>query len=452
MTTTTPRRHSPTTFLVSLRWGALLLASVWTALVLWAPGQASADESLQPSVTSPTTLGPLPQDAVAVPKAEEWPTMDTEGLVRIDTPDLQIWSVPEAAGTMRRIAPGAEADLMRIRRTLGAPEGNPRIRVVVLRALNDYFTRRGTRPRAPAWAVGLALSQESTVLLLHGRNPTGQPVNLRDTLVHELAHIALERTVGEPLGHAHGPARIDVTQKGLPRERKVPRWLHEGFAIWAAGEWTLERSTTLIEGGVSGTIMPLTHLRNGFPPDGFAVELAYAESYHFLHHLHTQYGEGAFRELMARMREGETFDAAFEAAYGERFGNVESAWRRGLKMNYAWVPTLLGSTAFLGFGALLLVLAWRRRRTHMKARMETMDEGSQGAPHPPLPGFGLSEQDVRPRPWRVLRDGTVVPRYDGPLQVMTQEHDEDDDGLYRDDDIILGEDGIPRTSDGFTIH
>ena len=445
MTTRWPEIRAP-----RLMRGLIASLLVWMTAAL-APLSAAADEPLPP----PSGIE-LPADAVAIPAppVAAWPEMDQEGLVSIKTPHLEIWSVPEAAGTMERLSTEVESDLMRIRRYLGAPEDNPPVRVVVLKELNAYFARRGTPPRAPAWAVGLALNEESTVLLLHGLGPRNQPVDLKATLVHELAHIALERTLGESLGHAHGADRVDVTQEGLPRQRKVPRWLHEGFAIWAAGEWTLERSTTLIEGGVSGTIMPLTRLRNGFPPSGFAVELAYAESYHFLQHLQSQYGEQTFRDMIARMRKGEDFDSAFEAAYGERFANVESSWRRGLKMTYAWVPTVFGSTAFLGAGGLLLVLAWRRRRRSFQSRLDAMSDGDDDQ-LPPLPGFGLSEQDVRARPWRVMRDGSVVPRYeatgyDGPIQVVYRDAEEDDAIL--DEEIIIGEDGIPRTSDGFTIH
>src|SRR5690606_37297742 len=72
-----------------------------------------------------------------------------------------------------------------------------------------------TGGRAPEWGAGIALPDAGVIVLPAYALRRSAPQDLARTLRHELAHVALHRYLA--------PARI-------------PRWFHEGYARWAAGE------------------------------------------------------------------------------------------------------------------------------------------------------------------------------------------------------------------------
>ena len=76
-----------------------------------------------------------------------------------------------------------------------------------------------------------------------------------------------------------------------------------------------------------------------------AVELAYAESFHFVLFLFEEYGERAFAKMISRLREGDSFQTAFATAYGRSFGPMEKQWRDDLSVAFTWIPVLTGSSA-----------------------------------------------------------------------------------------------------------
>lgn len=362
--------------------------------------------------------------ATAAPDTDGFPTLDTSGLGSLSTAHFRILYEPQAEAGARSLAEDAEGHRAWIYDELGLDDERP-IRLVVLGDLNQYFVRRGVSSRAPDWAIGLSLGREGTILVKWGRGKTGGWLNLEPTFVHELAHLSLDRATGVGSDHIHGAESEAATRGG---ERRVPRWLHEGFAIHQAGEWTLERSASLMRAGLTGQIMPLSDLREGFPRSGPAVELAYAESYHFLLTLFERFGRDKFRVFIAALRT-KPFEEAFAAVYLTSFASVERDWREDLSVTYTWVPVVFGSTTMWFFVAILALWAYRRKRRQMLERMSHMDDG----PPPlsdlvPLPGLGLTRD-------RIGGDG-------GGPRIVTF-----DPRPHQNDDET-----IPRSPDGHTLH
>src|SRR5262249_30893750 len=102
------------------------------------------------------------------------------------------------------IAPTAlaaiEADLAHLPRV-------DRVEVRLVRHAEDIAAAAPPGRGAPAWAVGTAYPEEGVVVVaMRGRD--GAVLDWERTLVHELAHMALDRALGG----------------------RTPRWLTEGFA------------------------------------------------------------------------------------------------------------------------------------------------------------------------------------------------------------------------------
>ena len=375
---------------------------------------------------------------------EGFPKMDLEGLAFSETNHFRAYAPRgEAEAGMANILKGAEAHRTKLYEGLGLKEEAP-IRVLFLEELNDYFVRRGQAPRAPDWAIGLAIPRDSTILIKWGRTSTGQWVALEPTFIHELAHMALDRAVGEFEIHVDGAE--DHAEAPSEALRRIPRWLHEGYAIYHAGEWSLERGTVLMQAGLRGRIIPLGNLHRGFPASGFDVELAYAESYHFVSSLYEEHGEGALAPLIQKIGEGNDFNQAYALAYGKSFQRDEASWRQRLNVAYTWVPLITGSSTIWFLGGIVFVLAWRRRSLQQRQRLAQMDLDDTldtALDHLPLPGMGLTAEHARPKPWRVLYDGTAVP------------NDQSEHTINWTGDIPadLPEDhDLPRTPEGHTIH
>lgn len=214
-------------------------------------------------------------------------------------------------------------------------DGSARITVSIEREIADWFERRGEPPRNPEWAAGLAIYSASAVIV-RTANPEWE-----STLRHELAHMA-----------------VDLATGGRP----VPRWFNEGFAIATAEQWSIERAATMIRAGLSGNFYSFAELTPGFPAAASSADLAYAQSFHFVRYVREEYGEGVFVAVMRRVREGASWDEAFEAETGTSQAAVEEAWARHVTTRYKWTPALTGGGGAWGLMAALTIVAWRRHK------------------------------------------------------------------------------------------
>ena len=254
---------------------------------------------------------------------------------------------PEYMARMRDRAAGiVEADWAPIAAAAGAP-GGAVVEVAVEEDIADWFDRRGVPPRNPEWAAGLALLDQN-VILVRTANPEWE-----STLRHELAHIAVAL--------ASGGAR-------------VPVWFHEGFAIATAEQWSLERAGTMIRAGLSGNIHPFEELRDRFPPTSSSADLAYAQSFHFVRYVRQEAGAHVFRDILADVREGATWDAAFLDHVGQPETVMASTWERYVTTRYKWAPATLGGGGAWGLAAGLMMIGWRRSRRRSRARLAELRE------------------------------------------------------------------------------
>ncbi|TXD31889.1 hypothetical protein FRC96_19870 [Lujinxingia vulgaris] len=238
---------------------------------------------------------------------------------------------------------------------LDALEG---VDVYLLRDMNTYFEWQEADYRPSSWAVGLSLSDRSTVLVKHGVGSAAEPVDIRKTFIHELAHVAVDRARA---GH------------------HVPRWFNEGFAVLHAEEWTPERSDTLTRAASTGSVMAFSALDRYFPPHHQSVSLAYAQSFHFVRHLEQRFGEDFFAEVMAQVRQGTPFAEAVHVSSGSTLSALETQWRQELEEGASFWAILSDVNA-LFFGASFLflvafVVRVMRKRRQAQAMVDDDDPG-----------------------------------------------------------------------------
>ncbi len=230
---------------------------------------------------------------------------------------------------------------------------------------------------APEWGAGVADPMAGLIVLPTFDWERTPPHTIYRTLRHELAHVALQRYLGEA---------------------RIPRWFSEGYAQWAAGEWRWETAWQLRMAFVRSDSPPLDSLTLHWPVAETDARLAYLLSASAVAYLVERSGERGIRILLERWRAEVDFDAAFRSVYGLTIGQFEEDWRAYVKRTYGWTVVLGHSLFFWLLAAALLVVLFVIRRRRDRARLEKLrateppDDPAYWAidfePRPPDPGEG----------------------------------------------------------------
>ena len=205
----------------------------------------------------------------------------------------------------------------------------------------------------PSYATGVAYPHAGLILLSMTAPESWGVPDAEEVFHHELSHVALRRAV---------------------RGREMPRWFVEGVAIHQSGEQSLERFETLWDGHGAGDLIPLAELDGRFPARAHEVDMAYAQAADVVTFLRRDdRGARRFRELIEEMREGAGFDAALLDAYALTPTQLEREWLAELDDRMSSWPVLVGGGTFWVLAAVLLVWAWRRRRSQAKKKLAAME-------------------------------------------------------------------------------
>jgi len=200
----------------------------------------------------------------------------------------------------------------------------------------------------PKYASGVAYSDIGYVLLTILPNDPNSHHDISEIFRHELAHVALFDAVG-----------------GQP----VPRWLNEGFAVYASGETSFTRVQTLWTATVSDQLLPLERMERTFPNDAVGVSVAYAQAADVVRFLIRQQDEQRFIGMVSRIRNGQQFPQALRDAYGLDLSTLEYEWREDVARRYTFWPMVFsGSLVWVGVIG-LFVWGWRRRKKRDKVTL-----------------------------------------------------------------------------------
>ncbi len=258
----------------------------------------------------------------------------------------------------RQLQASAEDTLARISRDL--PD-LPLPRVVHIQLVRDASSIPSVAPAgrgAPTYAVGVTYPDLGVVTVAMRRG--SEIVDPRATLDHELGHVALGAAIGD----------------------RAPHWLHEGFAYQHSAEWSMERSETLAGMVWMRGIIPIEQLDRSFPAEESPAQRAYAESYDFVNFLSRRgrwedHGDDGdrwpFRRFLREVGQGASLDAAAKHQFGKNIHDLFAEWRDDVRERYIMAPAaIIGVVAWL-FVAILLVLAWRRKRKLNRIRIAQWD-------------------------------------------------------------------------------
>jgi len=229
-----------------------------------------------------------------------------------------------------------------------------------------------------AWIAGLALlDQDRVIVQVNGPGA----LLTSETIRHELAHIML---------HA------------LAKGASLPRWYHEGVAMYLAGEATYERLREQSGAAGFGELDSLAQLDRGFNNEHrVSTQRAYAMAAGFVKFaVHQVSDKRALLELHQRMASGLDFSAAFAASFGRHPEDLYAVYAAKVGQSASTWSLLLSDSVLWSMVSLLAVAAmltsWRNR-----PRFEADDEPLD------LEAIALAGE-IAVRPWQ-QRDFATQP-------------------------------------------
>ncbi len=119
--------------------------------------------------------------------------------------------------------------------------------------------------KAQNWAAALAYPSQDRILMKSPRLLIGGQPHYEQVFLHEVAHVALDQAARG--GSREAGTDRNVTQQAQSPATGIPRWLHEGYAIHVAREWSPNREVLLTRAVVGGRLIPLGRLVSDFPED-----------------------------------------------------------------------------------------------------------------------------------------------------------------------------------------
>jgi hypothetical protein len=250
------------------------------------------------------------------------------------------------------------------------------IRVTIASTHDEFRAMQPSDRKAPRWAAALAYPSRDRILLKSPRLLLGGQPHYEQVFLHEVAHVALDQAVRR--------TSYEGGEKGRPKQSGspaggIPRWLHEGYAIHMAREWSPTREVLLTRAAAGRSLIPLGRLVSEFPEDKIRAQLAYAQSADLVHYLIRTYGSEAFRAFVMALGRGHRFGYAARTFLGDDFHTLEEKWQRHLRRRYTWIPLLFSTGSLWFLASLVFLAAYVRKKIAARAKIE---EWSREDPDP----------------------------------------------------------------------
>lgn len=206
------------------------------------------------------------------------------------------------------------------------------------------------------YAPAIAFSKQRLIITSLGSPRSLEQTDLGATLVHALAHVALDEAL---------------------EDRPVPLWLHEGYAAHVAGDGRSARAQVLVVAALQQRIWTISDINARFPMDAPESSLAYAHAADLARFLTDKPNQNKFITMLEKRRSGEQFDVAFEAAYGSRLSTIEDDWHRSMARRYGFLPVFLAAIAVWAFCATIFFLRGTLRRRKSQSDKPSREKQAQ---------------------------------------------------------------------------
>ncbi len=222
-------------------------------------------------------------------------------------------------------------------------------RVAIALASGDAMFRTLVGDGAPEWGAAIAFPASQRIVM-QGRDAGADAGDPRQTLRHEIAHLALYEVLGPG----------------------VPRWFDEGYASFAAGEWGRDEVLATSLGLVWRGIPTLAGLDSGFYGGSQAAGRSYALAHRAVAELSALGGTRGLELFFGYWQRQGSFERALRSAYGMSESDFEQHWRSRVRRQYGALALAADLSVLSIFLLLLLGPLWWQRRKRQALRLERM--------------------------------------------------------------------------------
>jgi hypothetical protein len=204
--------------------------------------------------------------------------------------------------------------------------------------------------------VAYAVPDKMLMVIDYARS-SKDPFNTRTIIKHELCHLVLHRHI-----------------------QKLPRWLDEGVSQWVSGGFaelfSEKRDSYLRWATISGGLISLNAMDNGFPQDEPGLVLAYEESRSIVDYIVFRYGKNGITNILTALKNGKPLEDAIMISLGTPMPELEKDWRQSIRTWAALLIFIMGNIYSIIFflAALATVAGYVRYRIRRRRFIEEEDE------------------------------------------------------------------------------
>ena len=211
-----------------------------------------------------------------------------------------------------------------------------------------------TGGRLPEWGAGCAFPARGEIYI-HLEQP--HPDAYRQTIVHELAHVALFRQAGQAM---------------------LPRWFDEGVSMWLAREWALRQSLDLALAVLLDRTHSLLEVEALLAFPEAEARRAYSESLSAVLFLREVGGRLIWAELLQETARSGSFEQAMSTTLGMSSDDFDQAWRQHTLAEFSAFSLLADYTlVWVGImGLMVVAYALTKYRALRLARSWASDEAN----------------------------------------------------------------------------
>lgn len=214
--------------------------------------------------------------------------------------------------------------------------------VTVYLASNESEFLQDTGITPPDWGAGLAILEQSKIVI---KSPKYMQVgkSFGELIGHELGHIMLYRAAGG---------------------RWLPRWIHEGFAMYVSGEWHIGQDILVARASWTGSLLGLQELEKLWSFKGIQAQLAYTESYLAMAHFLKQSDPYRLTDLLEMYRKSGDFYGNWKQVLGIDYNAWITDWFNTTSRQYHFFIFLLDNEMFWIILAIafILLFIWKKRQ------------------------------------------------------------------------------------------
>jgi hypothetical protein len=253
----------------------------------------------------------------------------------------------------RELMDACQEGLARLTQDIGTYPERP-IKIYIYASDSDL---KGAMISSNEWSGGVAFTDFGIIAI---NIPPSELDWGKKALVHELTHLVVRQVTFSPYG-------------------QLPLWLDEGLAMYNEGELDPVFHSYLEKAILEDKLISVRSLCSPFSAYSEKASLSYAESYSLVEYLLDNYGQGKMLNLLALLKQGNTYDEALTAVYGFDIDGLDARWRATLTIpvvptpRVGLPPALIAVLAALAAALILWgALALERRTWRRSSRKSTM--------------------------------------------------------------------------------